>query len=129
MRLGALFRSAGWTGMIAGLFAFLLIGATVARPAAGHDGSGFEAFASVDLAVDHGHHAAERARSHKDGHADHSAADPCKDGCCSSGCFALPGRAAVVAATSDVLSVDLRIAADRLADDGFPDSIDRPPRA
>lgn len=129
MTIGALFRSVGWTGMIAGLVAFLMVGAFAPRAAVAQ--SQMHQAQVVSLIIAPVGHAADHHHigGHSHGHADHSAAsDTCKDGCCGSGGHALPGRAGDFAATSGWAAICLLPVADRFADNGLQYSIDRPPR-
>lgn len=123
MTFGALFRTLGWTGMIAGLFAFLVMGALIPCSTS---------MAADAVAMqDNAHHAVELHHVHdKAQHGDHSsAADPCKDGCCGAGCHVLTGPQ-VLAATTFVFAPDrFHIVPDRFTTGTPPFSIERPPRA
>ena len=110
--------------MIAGLFAFLIMGASIQCTTSAPT----DAVAMQDdahHAVGQLHHVHDKAQ-----HGDHSApTDPCKDGCCGAGCHVLTGPQ-VLAATTFVFAPDrLHVVGDRIATGTLPFSIERPPRA
>ena len=110
--------------MIAGLFAFLIMGASIQCSTS--------AAAEAGAMQDGAHHAVEQLHHVHDKaqHGDHSApADPCKDACCGAGCHVLTGPQ-VLAATTFVFAPDrFHVVRDRFDTGTLPFSIERPPRA
>ena len=124
MKLRAMFTKLGWTGVIAGLFAFLLMGASVpCGPSHSMDTVGLQQIANGSAeTLQQDHHSTQHG-----GHS--STSDNCKDACCGAGCHVLSAPQ-VTAGPEVVFTRDFFSAApDRVASGTLPFSIERPPRA
>lgn len=124
MTFRALCRKLGFAGVIASLFAFLLMGASVqCGPSMRMDAAATHAVAhSFAGTVEHTHD--------KAGHGHHSStSDTCKDSCCGTGCHLLTGPQLMAAADLVYSRGLFSLATDRAASGAFPFSIERPPRA
>lgn len=124
MKFRALFRKLGLAGVFAGLFAFLLMGASVqCIPSVPIDAVTVHAMTQGSLvSLDHDHNKGE--------HGHHSStSDTCNDGCCGASCHVLAGPQVIAAADFVFTRDSFSVAPDRVASGTLPFSIERPPRA
>jgi hypothetical protein len=124
----------GWSGLLAGVFAFVVMGAIMPCTVEAATPAHVHAEAHVhEAAAEAGHHHFDHdlaSAGHVHAPADHGhAGDGCKDGCCGSACFGLTGPDVAASYPVTFSGYLYRALSEPMVERDNPFRLERPPRA